>query len=94
MEVRFEWDEAKARANRKAHGISFELARTAFEDPLGVELLDDRRDYGETRYVLIGMAAGGAILFVAYTERDECIRLISARRATHHEEADYLDTNA
>lgn len=92
--MRFEWDEAKAQRNLCAHGISFELGETAFEDPCALDFLDDRRDYGELRYVLIGTAADGTILYVAYTERDEAIRLISARRATRHEKADYFRANA
>lgn len=66
----------------QAHGVSFELAATVFKDPFAIELLDDREDYGEERFVMIGMAAGQVLLFVAYTERTEHIRIISARRAT------------
>src|ERR1035438_10532254 len=55
-----------------------------------VERLDDREDYGEERFVIIGMAEGNVVLFVAYTEREECIRIISARRATQYEQDDYF----
>ena len=58
MKLEFEWDEAKAEANWRAHGVSFELARTVFSDPFAVERLDDREDYGEERFVIVGMAEG------------------------------------
>ena len=60
-----EWDEAKAAANWRRHGVSFELAKTVFRDAFAVERLDDRKDYGEERFVIIGMAAGEILLLVA-----------------------------
>lgn len=57
-------------------------------------LLDDRLEYGEERFVMIGMAEGKVLLFVAYTEREERIRIISARRATQNEQDDYFQQNA
>jgi uncharacterized DUF497 family protein len=92
--LKFEWDEAKAEANWRAHGVSFDSAQTVFRDPFGVERLDDREDYGEERFVIIGMAEDQVVLFVAYTERGEHIRIISARRATAHEQEDYFRQNA
>ena len=94
MKLRFEWDDAKAHANFRAHGVSFDLARTAFKDPFAIERLDDREDYGEERFVLIGRAEGNILLFVAYTEREDRIRIISARRATEYEQDDYFQQNA
>lgn len=94
MELQFEWDEAKAEANWNTHGVRFELAATVFRDPFAIERIDDREDYGEERLVLIGMAEGRVLLFVAYTEREERIRIISARRATQHEQDDYFTQNA
>ena len=76
MPLEFEWHDAKAEANLHAHGVSFDLARTVFKDPFAVERLDDREDYGERRFVIIGMAEGRVVLFVAYTEREEHIRII------------------
>jgi len=90
MRLEFEWHDAKAEANLRAHGVSFELAKTVFKDPFAVEFLDDREDYGENRLVIIGMAEGRIVLFVAYTEREERIRIISARRATQHEQDEYF----
>jgi uncharacterized protein len=94
MELKFEWHDAKAAANFRAHGVSFDLAKTSFSDPFAIERLDDRADYGEERLVMIGMAAGNILLFVAYTEREESIRIISARRATQYEQEDYFKKNA
>jgi len=91
--LKFEWHDAKAEANLQAHGVSFDLAKAVFKDPFAIERLDDREDYGEDRFVLIGMA-GAHLLFVAYTERDDRIRIISARRATQNEEADYVQQNS
>ena len=95
MKLEFEWHKTKAEANFRAHGVSFDLAKTVFRDPFAIERLDDREDYGEARFVLIGMAEGNILLFVAYTERkdNESIRLISARRATQYEQADYFQQN-
>jgi uncharacterized DUF497 family protein len=88
------WHDAKAEANLQAHGVSFDLAKTVFKDPFAVERLDDREDYGEERFVIIGMAEGRVVLFVAYTEREERIHIISARRATQNEQDDYFRQNA
>ena len=71
--------------------MSFDLATTVFKDPFAVERLDDREDYGEERFVIVGMAEGNVVLFVAYTEREGRLRMISARRATQNEEDDYFE---
>jgi uncharacterized protein len=72
-----------------------ELAKTVFNDPFAIERADDREDYGEDRFVVIGMAEGRVLLFVAYTERDQRIRLIFRhRRATQYEQEDYYRQNA
>jgi|CZKY01.1.fsa_nt_gi uncharacterized DUF497 family protein len=94
MKLEFEWHNPKAEANLCAHGVSFDLAKTVFKDPFAIERRDERKDYGEERFVIIGMAAGNFLLFVAYTERAECIRIISARRATQYEQDDYFQKNA
>jgi uncharacterized DUF497 family protein len=92
--LEFEWHEAKAEANWRNHGVSFDLAKTVFNDPFAIERLDDREDYGEERFVIIGMAEGQVLLFVTYTEREQRIRLISARRVTQYEKEDYFRQNA
>ena len=92
--MEFEWHDAKAEANLQAHGVSFDLAKTVFKDPFAIERLDDREEHGEERFVIIGAAEGRVLLFVAYTDREERIRIISARRATQNEQDDYFQQNA
>jgi len=92
MNESFEWDEAKAAENYVKHGVSFETAVKVFTDPFAVERLDDREDYGEERFILIG-TADEVVLTVVYTERNGRFRIISARRATRHEQDDYFIEN-
>jgi uncharacterized DUF497 family protein len=84
----FEWDFAKAALNLADHGVSFEMARDAFKDPFALEWLDDREDYGEERYIILGMVEG-RVLYVAYTIRGAVIRIISARGAEPYERRRY-----
>ena len=88
----FEWNEAKAASNLHRHGITFETATLAFRDPFAIEWIDTRQPYGEERVILLALATG-IILYVAYTERADTIRLISARRATRHEQNHYYRRN-
>ena len=74
--------------------MSFELATTVFKDPFAIERVDDRENYGEERFVMVGMAEGRVVLFLAFSEREERIRIISARRATQSEQDDYFKQNA
>ena len=69
--------------------MSFETATEVFSDPFAIERRDDREDYGEDRFILIGIAEG-TVLTVVYTERDGRIRIISARQATKREQDDYF----
>lgn len=94
MRVEFEWHDAKAEANWRNHGVSFELATTVFNDAFAIERVDDRENYGEERFIIIGRAEGDLLLFVVYTEREQRIRLISARRVTQYEQEDYFRQNA
>jgi uncharacterized DUF497 family protein len=89
MTTKFEWDAAKRLANSRKHGIDFADAATIFEGDI-VVLLDDRFDYGETRYLAFGLIKDKVIV-VAYTERSEKIRIISARKALKHEELYYYE---
>jgi uncharacterized protein len=89
----FEWDETKAAANDAKHGVSFETAQKVFSDPFAIELRDDRENYGEERFIRIGMAEG-ALLTVVYTPKQDRVRLISARRATRHEQDEYFLQNS
>ena len=56
MKLEFEWDKAKAKANFRRHGVSFDLAKTVFSDPFAIERLDDREEHGEERFVILGAA--------------------------------------
>jgi len=89
MNLNFEWSKAKAKANYAKHGVSFDLATEVFQDPFAIEVLEDRQDYGEERFVLIGMA-NGHVLSVVCSEWNDNIRIISARRATKHEQEAYF----
>ncbi len=86
----FEWDDDKAARNYIKHNVSFEEAAKAFLDPLAKDDLDDRMDYGEERFVHIGMV-GNRLLTVIYTERGDKIRIISARKATKCEQNYYRE---
>jgi uncharacterized DUF497 family protein len=88
----FEWDDAKALANKAKHGVSFESATRAFRDVFALGFLDDREDYGEERWIRIGMA-GDKLLHVAYTERSKRKRIISARAAEKEEHDFYFQQN-
>jgi uncharacterized DUF497 family protein len=89
----FEWDATKARRNYQKHGVSFHTATKAFADPFMVEILDDRENYGEERFLLIGMA-DGELLSIIYSERQGRFRLITARRATKDEQDHYFTQNS
>lgn len=86
--MEFEWDNQKARDNFRRHGIAFEDAAWLFRDENRLEVSDDRFAYDEARFFTIG-AAGPHILYVAYTLRDDRIRIISARKATRRERKHY-----
>ena len=87
--MEFEWDENKAAANLSKHGVSFNEAKTVFEDTLYVIFDDPMHSSEEQRYLIIGESARKRILMVAFTERDNVIRLISARKATRREIENY-----
>jgi uncharacterized DUF497 family protein len=84
----FEWDAAKAESNLAKHGVSFEAARCVFDDVFAFERCDFDSAPGEIRYVIKGMIHD-VMLTVVYTERGERTRIISARRATKHEQEEY-----
>ncbi len=89
----FEWDDQKAASNYVKHGVKFEAARGVFKDPFAVEQIDDRANYGEERFILIGMASG-RLLAVVYAMRGETIRIISARGAEPYEQRQYHEQSA
>lgn len=89
--VEYEWDEAKATANLAKHGISFTAAARALEDPRKIELLDDRFDYGEERFQSLCMHRGEVLFVVTATPDENICRIISARKATRHEQESYYE---
>ncbi len=91
--MKFEWDQAKNRANRVNHGVSFETASLVFEDPYHLSV-QTRHEGPEERWQTLGLAGGVVVLLVAHTYREsdrgeEVIRIISARKATAHERRRY-----
>ena len=89
MALVFEWDEKKARANKKKHGVSFEIAATIFGDPNAITVYDDSSSQKEDRYVTIGLSSVGPLIVVCHTDRSNRIRIISARKATRNERKQY-----
>jgi uncharacterized DUF497 family protein len=92
--MKFEWDEAKARDNLVKHDISFEEAKTVFDDRLYVDFYDPDHSQDEHRYIIIGRSGKGRVLIISYTERNDSIRLISARRATRAERKVYEENQS
>lgn len=95
-QFQFEWDEAKAAANLRKHGISFELASSIFGDPRILTLADTTHSESEERWSSIGLASNGVPMSVAYLWTDAGvglikIRLITARRATATEILNYTE---
>ena len=89
----FDWDDAKAESNYRKHGVDFETATEVFADVLAIEELDeDSVGFGEYRFLITGMA-GGKLVTVVYTESEERIRIISARRASRREHDNYYSQN-
>ena len=86
--MRFEWDEAKRLANLQKHGIDFADVENVFADEV-YTIVDDRFDYGEIRYLSLGLLFG-EIIAISHTETDEIIRFISARKAEKHEQETYF----
>ena len=89
-QFQFEWDEAKANANVRKHGVAFELARTIFNDQRLLTVADLEHSETEERWFSVGCASSGAMLSVVYlwSAADPAatkIRLISARKATQTE---------
>lgn len=91
IEAGFEWDADKARTNQRRHGVTFQEARTVFDDPLARLIEDPDHSTDEQRFLLLGLSTAPRLLVVAHcqAEKGEVIRLISARRATPAEAEQY-----
>jgi len=91
LSLTFEWDEKKADENLRTHGVSFDEAKTVFNDPFSVTIYDPDHSIDEERYIDIGMSTKGRLIVVSYSERGETIRMISSRKATKKERRGYED---
>lgn len=78
----FEWNAQKAATNLRKHGVSFEEAASVFFDPLSETGDDPDHSVDERRFVTFGVSSSGRLLVVAHADRDDVIRIISARPAT------------
>jgi uncharacterized DUF497 family protein len=90
--MNFEWDSEKAEANAQKHGVSFEEASTVFGDPLSVTINDPDHSDDKERFVLMGMSQAGRLLVVVHADREDAIRVISARLAVPRERRAYEQT--
>ena len=94
MEIIFEWDAKKARANLEKHKVGFEEAQTIFMDPFLVTFPDEFHSQTEERFISIGMSTRERVLLVVHIEREEIneriiIRIVSCRKATLSERKIY-----
>lgn len=87
--MEFEWDAAKERANRSKHGIGFLEAISVFGDEREFVIHDAGHSADEDRFLSVGVSVRARVLVVCYTERGGVTRIISARRATKHEQQTY-----
>jgi uncharacterized DUF497 family protein len=87
--VQYEWDEGKASENLRKHGVDFVDAIAALEDPNRLEEIDARFAYGEERIQVIGMSQGTVFFAVVTFRGEHMCRIISARKATKHEQDRY-----
>lgn len=92
--MNFDWDNNKNQSNLTKHGISFDEAIALFDDPNILTFEDDRFNYGETRFISIGQItlvtqSKKVIIVVVHTQRNQTIRLISARKANERERKRY-----
>jgi uncharacterized DUF497 family protein len=91
--VNFEWDPDKARQNRLKHRVSFHEAATVFGDPFSVTYPDPDHSTSEQRFITVGMSSAGRVLIVAHVDRNEIVRIISARKTTQRERKQYEEKN-
>jgi len=87
--MEFEWDPNKEKINVAKHGVTFAEAMTIFGDPLELTIADPDHSEAEFRFISIGLSSAGRLLVVGYTERNERIRLITARPVNSRERKQY-----
>ncbi|HVE59241.1 MAG TPA: BrnT family toxin [Pyrinomonadaceae bacterium] len=89
MKIEFEWNEEKAELNMKKHGVSFDEAATVFDDLFNVDFHDPKHSIEEHRFLIVGESNLQRLLIVSYAERNDKIRIISARELTPQERRNY-----
>jgi len=87
--MQFEWDPRKSRVNVTKHGVTFAEATEVFEDTLSSTVLDPDHSEDEERFVIFGKPGNQRHLVVSFTERNDRIRIISARTMTRRERVAY-----
>jgi len=87
--MEFEWNDEKAEINLAKHEVSFEEAKTVFDDVLFLIFADIDHSFEEKRFIIMGESDKGRLLVVAFTERETATRLITARKATPSERKFY-----
>lgn len=87
--MKFEWDESKARSNAVKHDVEFREAQGVFDDPLAAIFDDEGHSDVERREIIIGYSRQYRLLLVSFTEREDAVRIISARLATRKERRTY-----
>ena len=87
--MEFDWDEEKAKANATKHKVTFLEATTVFENDLAIVFPDEEHSIDEDRHIIIGHSLKNRLLTVSFVEREDRIRIISARFATAWERKDY-----
>ena len=87
--MEFEWDEDKAESNERKHGVGFSEAQTVFGDPLSLTGYDPNHADEEDRYITMGTSLEGRLLVISHTDREERVRIISAREASRRERKEY-----
>jgi hypothetical protein len=87
--LEFEWDSSKAAKNEKKHRVTFNEARTVFDDPRVIYQYDEKNSNGEDRFIAIGLSDKGRLLQVSHVDRGVAIRIISARKASPNQEKAY-----
>ncbi len=89
MKSEFEWDKNKAAKNTRKHRVSFDEAKSVFDDPGFITVVDEEHSIDEERYISIGLSENGRLLILAHTDNEGRIRIISARKASKKEEKFY-----
>lgn len=87
--MQFEWDKEKAKVNLKKHNVDFEEVKTVWQDYFYIDLYDEGHSIEEKRFLIVSESDKNRLLIVSYTERENNLRIISARELTAKERKDY-----